>query len=47
MPDDIKAVAAPALSHRIILTADQWIRGTKADSIIAGLLAKVEVPKVD
>ena len=29
LPDDIKAIAAPALSHRIILTADQWIRGNK------------------
>lgn len=47
LPDDIKAVAVPALSHRIILTADQWIRGTKAETIIEGLLAKVPVPKVD
>jgi MoxR-like ATPase len=47
LPDDIKEVAAPALSHRIILTADQWIRGTRAESIIAGLIARVEVPKVD
>ena len=29
LPDDIKAVAVPALSHRIILTADQWIRGQR------------------
>jgi MoxR-like ATPase len=47
LPDDIKEIAAPALSHRIILTADQWIRGTRAESIIAGLIARVEVPKVD
>jgi MoxR-like ATPase len=47
LPDDIKAVAVPALSHRIILTADQWIRGTRSESIIEGLLARVKVPKVD
>jgi MoxR-like ATPase len=47
LPDDIKAVSVPALSHRIILTADQWIRGTKAESIVEALLAKVQVPKVD
>jgi MoxR-like ATPase len=47
LPDDVKEIAGPALSHRIILTADQWIRGTKAESIISGLLAKVQVPKVD
>ncbi len=47
LPDDVKAISGPALSHRIILTADQWIRGTKAESIVEGLLAKVKVPKVD
>ncbi len=47
LPDDIKAIAVPALSHRIILTADQWIRGTKAESIVSGLLGKIEVPKVN
>jgi MoxR-like ATPase len=47
LPDDIKAVAVPALSHRIILTADQWIRGAKAESVIEGLLTRVQVPKVD
>ena len=47
LPDDIKAVAVPALSHRIMLTADQWIKGTKAESIIGDLLARIEVPKVD
>jgi len=47
LPDDIKAVAVPALSHRIMLTVDQWIKGTKAEMIIRDLLAKTEVPKVD
>lgn len=47
LPDDIKAIAAPALSHRIILTADQWIRGTNPESIVLGLLGRIEVPKVD
>lgn len=47
LPDDIKAVAVPALSHRIILTADQWIRGTKAESIVTGLLERIEVPKIN
>ncbi|MDA4122507.1 MAG: MoxR family ATPase [Thaumarchaeota archaeon] len=47
LPDDVKAVAVDALSHRLILTADQWIRGTRAESIIEDLLGKVDVPKVD
>ncbi|MGD0636864.1 MAG: MoxR family ATPase [Nitrososphaerales archaeon] len=45
LPDDVKATAVPALSHRLILTADHWIRGTKPESIIENLLATVEVPK--
>ncbi len=46
LPDDIKDVAVPALSHRIILTADQWIRGTSPEIIIEDLLKRIDVPKV-
>ncbi|MDA4134673.1 MAG: MoxR family ATPase [Thaumarchaeota archaeon] len=45
LPDDVKGTAVPALSHRLILTADHWIRGTKPESIIESILATVEVPK--
>ncbi len=45
LPDDVKAIAVPALSHRLILTADHWIRGTKPESIVESLLGTVEVPK--
>ena len=47
LPDDIKAVAVPALSHRVILTADQWIKGAKSESIIKEVLSRIAVPKVD
>ncbi len=46
LPDDIKAVAVQALSHRLILTADQWIRGTKPEALIEEILSKVAVPKI-
>ncbi len=46
LPDDIKEIAVPALSHRIILTPDQWIRGTNPQLIIEDILKKVDVPKV-
>jgi MoxR-like ATPase len=45
LPDDVKSVAVPALSHRVILTAEQWVRGTKSESIVQGILERVEVPK--
>jgi MoxR-like ATPase len=46
IPDDIKAVVVPALNHRLILTADNWLRGTKPQAIIEDILGKTPVPKV-
>ncbi len=46
IPDDIKAVAVPALNHRLILTADNWLRGIKPQSIIEDIVSKTAVPKV-
>lgn len=45
IPDDVKEVAVEALSHRIILTAEQWIRGTKAESILRQIVDQTAVPK--
>jgi MoxR-like ATPase len=46
LPDDVKAVAIPALSHRLILKPEQWLRGSKASNVVAEILNKVPVPKV-
>jgi MoxR-like ATPase len=46
VPDDVKAVAVPALSHRLVLKAEEWIRGKKAASIIEEVLQSVPVPKI-
>jgi len=46
VPDDVKAVAVPALSHRLVLKAEGWIRGKKAASIIEEVLQSVPVPKI-
>lgn len=46
IPDDVKAVAVPALNHRLILTADNWLRGIKPRSIIEDIVNKTPVPKV-
>jgi MoxR-like ATPase len=46
IPDDVKSISTPALNHRMILTADNWLRGTKPESIIEDILGKVPVPKV-
>jgi MoxR-like ATPase len=48
LPDDVKAIALPALSHRLILKPEQWLKGGKAASqILRDILGKVPVPKVD
>jgi MoxR-like ATPase len=47
LPDDVKAVSINALSHRLILQPEQWISGGKTSKVIAEILGKVPVPKVD
>ncbi|MDG6912285.1 MAG: MoxR family ATPase [Nitrososphaerota archaeon] len=47
IPDDVKRVAVPALSHRLILKPEGWLRGDKTASIVDKILQEVPVPKVD
>ena len=44
LPDDVKAVAAAVLPHRLILDLDQGLRGATPEAIVAELLATVPVP---
>jgi len=44
-PDDIKAIAVPALRHRIATTADAEIEGLSADTLLAALLDKIAAPR--
>ena len=46
IPDDIKSVVVPALNHRLILTADHWLKGTKPQTVIDDIVSKIPVPKV-
>jgi MoxR-like ATPase len=45
LPDDVKALAAPLLRHRVILSPAAEIEGRTADGIVAGLIAEVEAPR--
>jgi MoxR-like ATPase len=47
IPDDVKAIAVEALSHRIIPKAASWVRGFDAALIVDEVLRKVPVPRVD
>ena len=47
IPDDVKAVAVPALSHRLILKRELWYTKVSQESIMEKLLEKVPVPKFE
>jgi MoxR-like ATPase len=47
IPDDIKAIAVPALAHRVTLRPELWVRQVSADDIITRLLASVPTPRTD
>jgi MoxR-like ATPase len=44
LPDDVKKLAAPVLSHRIILSPESRLRGRSIATILAEILATVPVP---
>ncbi len=45
IPDDIKAAAPAVLRHRLMLKPEADLEGLTADSVVAEVLAAVEVPK--
>jgi MoxR-like ATPase len=47
IPDDVKAVAIEAISHRIIPKSSTWVRGFDPKLIIEEILNRVPVPRVD
>src|SRR5690606_10040484 len=44
-PDEVKAVAKPALRHRILLRPELELEGATPDSVLDGVLASVPVPR--
>ena len=45
IPDDIKAIALPALRHRVTLSPEMEIEGVKTDSLLSDILDSVEAPR--
>jgi len=43
-PDDIRAMAVPALSHRVVLSDDAWARRVGADDVVQRVIDRVPVP---
>jgi MoxR-like ATPase len=44
VPDDIKALAGPVLSHRFVLTPEAELGGAAPDQVLGDVLASVPVP---
>jgi MoxR-like ATPase len=44
IPDDVKALALPVLSHRVIVTADAVMGGKTSTMVLQELLHEVAVP---
>jgi MoxR-like ATPase len=43
-PEDVKAVAVPALAHRLILRPELWVRRVRTQDVVAELLEQVPTP---
>ena len=46
-PDDVKAVAVPALSHRLMLKPELWVQQLAAEDIVRDLLETVPTPAAE
>jgi MoxR-like ATPase len=44
IPDDVKALTIPVLSHRVIVTADAVMGGRTSESVLEELVGEVSVP---
>jgi MoxR-like ATPase len=43
-PDDVRAIAVPALAHRVVLKAETWARQVSADEIVRRIVDTVAAP---
>jgi MoxR-like ATPase len=46
-PDDVKAIAVPALAHRLVLEPRAWIQRVAPEAVVAEVLASVATPAAD
>ena len=44
-PDDVKEAAAWVVAHRLVLTAEAALEGSKDVDVVRGLLAETPVPR--
>ena len=45
IPDDVKALAPPAMRHRVVLAPGAEIEGSDADQVIVQILEQIPAPR--
>jgi len=45
IPEDVKALAVPAMAHRISLRPEMWVRQVRASDVVEELLRRLPVPR--
>ena len=47
LPDDVKAVAVPALAHRMVLRPELWVQRVSAEDVVRDVLESVPTPRAE
>ncbi|HLF68963.1 MAG TPA: MoxR family ATPase [Gaiellaceae bacterium] len=47
LPDDVKAVAVPALAHRLVLRPELWVQKVSAEDVVRDVLESVPTPRAE
>ena len=47
LPDDVKAVAVPALAHRLVLRPELWVQKVSAEDVVRDVLEGVPTPRAE
>jgi MoxR-like ATPase len=47
LPDDVKAVAGPALAHRLVLRPELWVQRISAEDVVREVLETVPTPRAE
>jgi MoxR-like ATPase len=47
LPDDVKAIAVPALAHRLVLRPELWVQRVSAEDVVREVLDAVPTPRAE
>ena len=47
LPDDVKAIAVPALAHRLVLRPELWVQRVSSEDVVREVLGTVPTPRAE